>query len=29
VSKAREYLQKAGGDKDKARALAKQDGWTF
>jgi hypothetical protein len=29
VSKAREYLQKAGGDKEKARALAKQDGWTF
>jgi hypothetical protein len=29
VSKAREYLQKAGGDKEKARALAKQDGWAF
>jgi hypothetical protein len=28
-AKAKEYLQKAGGDRNKARALAKQDGWTF
>lgn len=26
---ARGYMQRAGGDKDKARALAKQDGWNF
>ena len=26
---ARQYLQKAGGDKNKARQLAKQDGYTF
>lgn len=29
VDEARTYLQKAGGDKDKARALAKADGRTF
>lgn len=28
-SKAREYLKKANGDKDKARELAKADGWSF
>lgn len=27
--KAQEYLQKAGGDPNKARALAKADGWKF
>jgi hypothetical protein len=26
---AKEYLNKAGGDKNKARELAKQDGWEF
>ncbi len=26
---AKDYLQKAGGDRDKARALAKADGWSF
>lgn len=26
---ARQYLQRAGGDKNKARALARQDGYTF
>src|SRR5207302_1175380 len=29
VNEAREYLRRAGGDKDKARALAKQEGRTF
>lgn len=29
LSEAQSYLQKAGGDKDKARALAKTDGRTF
>lgn len=29
LAKAREYLQKAGGDKTKARALAKADGYSF
>jgi hypothetical protein len=29
VDEAKTYLQKAGGDKDKARALAKADGRTF
>lgn len=29
IDEARQYLQKAGGDKDKARALAKQDGRSF
>lgn len=29
VEKAGEYLRKAGGDKDKARKMARQDGWTF
>lgn len=28
-SKVSEYLQKAGGDKEKARALARADGWEF
>lgn len=27
--KARAYLKAAGGDKDKARELARKDGWTF
>lgn len=27
--KAAAYLQQAGGDKDKARELARRDGWTF
>jgi len=27
--KALEYIQKAGGDKDKARQLARADGWEF
>lgn len=26
---AQQYLQRAGGDKDKARKLAQADGWTF
>lgn len=29
TSKAREYLRKANGDRDKARELAKADGWSF
>ena len=29
LSIAAAYLQKAGGDKDKARAAAKKDGWAF
>ena len=28
-AKAAEYLQRAGGDKNKAREIAKQDGWSF
>jgi len=28
-TKAREYLKKAGGDKNKARQMATQDGWTW
>lgn len=28
-NKAREYLGKAGGDPEKARALARKDGWAF
>jgi len=28
-AKAQEYLKRTGGDKDKARKLAKQEGWTF
>jgi len=26
---ARQYLEKAGGDKEKARELAREDGWSF
>ena len=26
---AQEYVRKAGGDKDKARALARKDGYSF
>jgi hypothetical protein len=29
MQKAKQYLQQAGGDKDKARELAKADGWSF
>ena len=28
-AKAKEYLEKAGGDKDKAREMARRDGWEF
>jgi hypothetical protein len=28
-SKAREYLKKSGGDRSKAREMAKNDGWSF
>ena len=29
INLAREYIKKAGGDKNKAREMAKADGWTF